>query len=216
LKNLQNWGYLGEPTTSASASAINQPKPYFFKSITIYGFNQHNFSAYTLINPMIERFEHDTYDYSSGTGVMENKMTVRYETVTYEEGAGAGKVKGFGNGQYYDTTLSPITRPGSQLSIMGPNGLVDAADGILGDLSKTPPDVLGAIQKAGTTLRTFKGSDLADLAKGELTKGILTAAANPNTIRSGFNFASASLSDAYTSVKNAVSPQTPKDEWYGP
>ncbi len=203
----QNWGYLGEPTTSLSASAINDPKPYFFKSIRIFGFNQHSFSVYNLINPMIERFEHDTYDYSAATGVMENKMTVRYETVTYEEGALNGqnpsaKVPGFGTDQYYDKTLSPITRPGSNRTVMGPGGLVDAGDGIIADLSKTPPDVLGAIQKAGTAAKTFSGTDLKDLLKKEALAGI-TSAITPSNVRSAWNWATAKGSSATSTSTQA-------------
>jgi hypothetical protein len=164
LGNQQNWGYLGEPSTSAAAGAVGQPKPAFFKSIKIYGFNQHNYSLYTLINPIIERFEHDTYDYSQATGTMENRMTVRYETVTYEDGALNGtnpgaKVMGFGKSEVYDTTLSPIARPGSNATIMGPGGLVDAADGIANDISNG--NWLGAAIKATTAAKTVKKMDLS-------------------------------------------------------
>jgi hypothetical protein len=142
---------------------------------------------------MIERFEHDTYDYSAGTGTMENKMTVRYETVTYEEGALNGqnpsaKVPGFGTDQYYDKTLSPISRPGSNRTVMGPGGLIDAGDGIIDDLSKTPPNILGAIQKAGTAWNTFKNTDLKDLVKKEVT-GAVTSAITPDNVRSAWNWA---------------------------
>jgi hypothetical protein len=185
INGVQNWGYLGEPPTSAAAGALNQPKANFFKSIKIYGFNQHSFSLYTLINPTIERFEHDTYDYSQSTGTMENKMTVRYETVTYSEGGLNGQspdsiVSGFGKQEYYDRTLSPITRPGSNRTIMGQGGLVDAGVGIVDDLSKQPPDLLGAIQKAGTALKTFKGQDLKNMAKNELLSSAKSAISQVN------------------------------------
>jgi hypothetical protein len=213
LKNMQNWGYVGEPTTSASAAAIGQPKPAFFKSIKIYGFNQHSFSLYTLINPVIERFDHDTYDYSQATGVMENKMTVKYETVTYSEGALNGenpsaKVDGFGTDQYYDKTLSPITRPGSNRSIMGPGGLVDAGDGIIADLSKSPPDVLGAVQKAGTAIKTFNGTDLKDLLKKEVLTGIQTTVSNPDNVRAAWNWASNKIKSS-SSTGSSTSTQAP-------
>jgi hypothetical protein len=206
----QNWGYLGEPTTSLSATSIGDPKPYFFKRIRIFGFNQHSFSCYNLINPMIERFEHDTYDYSAGTGVMENKMTVRYETVTYEEGGLNGenpssKVPGFGTDQYYDKTLSPITRPGSNRTVMGPGGLVDAGDGIINDLSKVPPDVLGAIQKAGTAANTFSGADLKNIIKSEVLTGI-TGAITPTNVRSAWNWATSKVQSNTTSTSTQAPP----------
>jgi hypothetical protein len=84
-----DWGYIGEtstPVTNLNAGQ-GQTKVPFFKSITIYGFNQHNFTAYTLINPIITSFGHDTYSYAEGNGIMQNTMSIEYETVTYSEGA---------------------------------------------------------------------------------------------------------------------------------
>ncbi len=180
LGNQQNWGYLGEPSTSAVAAAIGNPKPSFFKSIKIYGFNQHNFTLYTLVNPIIERFEHDTYDYSQATGIMENRMTVRYETVTYSEGAIDGnnpgsKVKGFGKSSTYDRTLSPIARAGSNSSILGQGGLVDAIDGIVKDIDGN--NWLGAAIKAKTAYNTFKNSNLTKQAAKEAVD-LVTEGAN--------------------------------------
>ena len=125
-----DWGYIGE------SLAGTPNKIPFFNSIKIYGFNQHNFSMYQIINPMIESFTHDTYNYSEGGGIMENTMTLNYETVKYYEGAVDGRnpskwVPGFGEDAHYDTTLSPIARPGSNATILGQGGLVSAAGGIM-------------------------------------------------------------------------------------
>lgn len=191
----QNWGYSGEPSSSAGASAIGNPKANFFKNIRIYGFNQHSFSCYTLINPIIERFDHDTYDYYQPTGTMENRMTIRYETVTYEEGAINGQkpdeiVTGFGTEQYYDRTLSPISRPGGNRNILGQGGLVDGGLGIIGDLSAVPPNILGAVTKGLVTGKAWKNPTQAlTAAKSELVAGALAAAANPAVGRAVFNFA---------------------------
>jgi hypothetical protein len=205
----QNWGYLGEPSTSATAAATSQPKPQFFKSIKIYGFNQHNFSLYTLVNPIIERFDHDTYDYAQATGTMENKMTVRYETVTYAEGAVNGQapdkvVSGFGTEQYYDKTLSPVNRPGTNATIMGQGGLVDAADGILSDLSSG--NFLGALKTATNTAQTVKNAGgLGNIVKNEAKSAILATAANPRTL---FNFASSG--SGTNATNNTPSTQAPR------
>lgn len=178
----QNWGYSGEPTSSAAGGAMGIAKPNFFKSIKIYGFDQHNYSCYTLINPIIERFEHDTYDYYQPNGTMENKMTFRYEGVQYEEGAINGakpeSVLGFGSEQYYDRTLSPISKPGGNKSIMGQGGLVDAISGIAGDLSKTPPDIGGIIAKGLNVANTWKNPKaILTAAKSELIGQAKSAAA---------------------------------------
>jgi hypothetical protein len=182
-----NWGYVGETPDSPASNtqaATGQTKIPFFKNITIFGFNQHNYSAYTLINPIINRFAHDTYDYSQGNGTMTNTMTVDYETVKYFQGAIDGKepsniVAGFGLNSNYDRVPSPITRPGSQSSILGQGGLVDGVGGVISDLSGENPNILGAIQKAGATYNTLKNINLKQAIKSEVTAGITNAIMNP-------------------------------------
>lgn len=182
-----NWGYVGEtpdsPATNIQASN-GQTKIPFFKNVTIFGFNQHNYVAYTLINPIINRFTHDTYDYSQGNGTMTNTMTLDYETVKYFQGAINGKepsniVAGFGLETNYDRVPSPITRPGSQASILGQGGLVDGVNGVINDLSGENTNVLGAIQKAGATYNTLKNMNLKQAIKSEVTTGITNAIMNP-------------------------------------
>jgi hypothetical protein len=106
---------------------------------------------------------------------MEMSMGVEYETVVYNQGALDGQtpsniVTGFGLDSTYDRTLSPIARPGSNGTILGPNGLVDGVGGAINDLANG--NILGAIQKAGTTYNTFKNGNLKTIAKAELTQGI--------------------------------------------
>jgi hypothetical protein len=173
----QTWGYTNEPST-ANVTA-GQAKPQFFNSIKIYGFNQHNFSAYTLNNPTIERFEHDTYDYYQTTSTMENRMTIRYESVGYEEGAINGQkpelVPGFGDPGVYDRLLSPISKPGGNRSIMGQGGLFDAGVGIIGDLENG--NLIGAAVKGLNVGKAWKNpSAILTAAKSELISGATNAA----------------------------------------
>ena len=182
-----NWGYVGETPDSPASNtqaATGQTKIPFFKNVTIFGFNQHNYVAYTLINPIINRFAHDTYDYSQGNGTMTNTMTLDYETVKYFQGAIDGTkpsdiVAGFGLDSNYDRVPSPITRPGSQSSILGQGGLVDGVGGIISDLSGENTNILGAIQKAGATYNTLKNINLKQAIKSEVTAGITNAIMNP-------------------------------------
>ena len=182
-----NWGYVGETPDSPASNtqaATGQTKIPFFKNVTIFGFNQHNYVAYTLINPIINRFAHDTYDYSQGNGTMTNTMTLDYETVKYFQGAIDGKepsniVAGFGLNSNYDRVPSPITRPGSQSSILGQGGLVDGVGGVISDLSGENTNILGAIQKAGATYNTLKNINLKQAIKSEVTAGITNAIMNP-------------------------------------
>jgi hypothetical protein len=175
-----DWGYIGETSVpiTATQAGIGTGKLPFFKNITVYGFNQHNFISYTLVNPVITRFNHDTYDYAQGNGTMQNGMTIEYETVTYAEGAIDGTkpsniVNTFGNDATYDRTLSPIARPGSQASILGQGGLVNAAGGIAQDLSDN--NFLGAIQKAGASYNTFKNGNLKQAVRSEINNTLYNA-----------------------------------------
>ena len=65
---------------------LDGEKVPFFNNITVYGLWAGNFIAYTLINPIITTFGHDTYDYADGGGTMQNRMTINYETVVYNTG----------------------------------------------------------------------------------------------------------------------------------
>ena len=168
----ESWGYQG-----GTSDPTGQKIP-FFKNITVFGFNQHNFVAYTLINPVITSFSHDTYDYAQGNGTMEHQMTVDYETVVYNEGPMDGKspgnlVTGFGDEANYDRTLSPIARPGSNANILGQGGLVDGVGGAIKDF--TDGNYLRAIQAAGTTYNTFKNTNILNIAKSEVVNGIINS-----------------------------------------
>jgi hypothetical protein len=208
-----DWGYVGETNQDQStplALATGASKPPFFKSIRIYGFNQHNFSMCELINPTITAFKHDTYSYSESNGTMENTMTVAYETVKYAEGAVDGKAilsggtskdanavaDDFGK-YYYDKTISPISRPGANQTILGQGGLIDAAGGIVGDL--TSGNILGAIATAGRSYNTFKNTNLKTVVAGDI-KTIATGAISSISNRNN-PFAFPALQ---TSVNNTI------------
>lgn len=159
-----SWGYDGsrhEPDKDFELGF----KQDFFNVINIYGFNQNSFVCYQLINPIITSFKHDNYDYSQANGTMTNTMTIAYESVKYYEGGLDGKALtsggGGGNattddfvlGGGYDKSPSPLGSAVSS-SIMGPNGLLDSAGGILSDIEKG--NYLGALKKAGNVASTFK------------------------------------------------------------
>lgn len=183
-----DWGYYGEDTFSNSDVKIP-----FFKNITIFGFFQHNFTAYTLINPIISSFSHDTYSYDEGTGTMKNTMTIDYETVVYNQGAIDGRnpsniISTFANINDYDRSLSPIAKPGSNGTILGQGGLVDSFGGAIEKLGNG--EIFGAIIDAGTAYNTAKRIDLKETAKIELEGMLRNAVVNntPNLRNVKFNF----------------------------
>lgn len=183
------WGFSGGSNTPDGA------KTPFFYNITVYGFNQHNYTSYTLVNPIITNFSHDTYNYAEGGGVMQNRMTIDYETVVYNYGAINGNapsasVPGFGEENTYDRNLSPIAIPGSNATILGQGGLIDAAGTIVGGLiSRDPRSVLGAIKTAGTAYNTFKNTNIINVATSELNAMLRNSIQNtPNTRNAIFSF----------------------------
>lgn len=182
-----DWGFAGGQTDSSTGKKVA-----FFKNITVFGFNQHNFTAYTFINPVVTNFSHDSYNYEDGNGVMQNKMTIDYETVVYNYGKMDGRkpgdiVTGFGDVSTYDRTVSPIAQPGSNGTVLGQGGLIDAAGGAMRALGDG--DILSAVKTVGTTYNTFKNTNLKSVATAELNAMLRNAIQNtPNTRNSLFNF----------------------------
>jgi hypothetical protein len=192
IKGNERWGYNANTTDTEAAINAGIIKAPFFKSIKVYGFNQHSFALYELINPLIERFEHDTYDYSQGSGVMENRMTIRYETVKYQQGALDGQdpgnvVRGFGRDGDYDKVNSPIMVPGANSEILGTAGMVDANNGFVSDLKELyrnagePNSIQSPVKNPQSN---FNGS------QKKLIDGAVNASTNPDTTRSQFNMPS--------------------------
>jgi len=186
--NVNDWGYIGEAFNDGGSDASG--KPPFFRDIRIYGMDQHKFAEYVLINPVITAFNHDQYSYAEGAGTMQNTMTIAYETVKYYSGAVGNQrpdinVQGFADPAHYDQTLSPISRPGSRATVFGQGGLLDAGGGILEDLqSGGLLGAIGAVQKAGTAYNTFKGKNIASIAKSENIASIAKSEAVAQGVKS--------------------------------
>ena len=160
-RNQNDWGFVGESYEDATGGVPSGGKPRFFNDITIYSFNQHKFSQYTLINPIISDWKHDTHDYGEGTGIMEHSMTIQYETVKYYSGNLSGQtpdsiVKGFAEPAHYDTEKSHLARGGSTGSILGPGGVLDGAQTIAGAIADpSVKNILGAVQAGGNILTSY-------------------------------------------------------------
>jgi hypothetical protein len=172
-RDQNDWGYVGESYGDATGGVPSGGKPRFFNDITIYSFNQQKFSQYTLINPMISDWKHDTHDYSEANGTMEHTMTIQYETVKYYSGNLSGQtpdsiVKGFADPAHYDTVKSPLARPGSTASILGPGGLVDGAQTIAGAIADPSlKNILGAVQAGGNINDLLRNPNLRSIILDE-------------------------------------------------
>lgn len=200
-REVNDWGYIGEGYQDTSLfTGSSSSKPPFFRDIKIYGLSQKKFASYVLINPLITEWQHDTYDYSQGSGMMTHTMTLKYETVKYYSGYIGGSqpsstVAGFADPEHYDTTRSALARPGSTATVFGQGGLVDAGLGILEDLEAITSgrgglqNVIGAVQKAGTAYNTFKNANIKSIANQEakLAAKQVLAASLPGAVRQVIN-----------------------------
>lgn len=202
---VNDWGFIGESFSDGTVNTTNG-KPQFFNDIKIYGLNQHKYSAYVLINPMITDWQHDTYDYSQGNGVMTHTMTVRYESVKYYSGAIGRQrpdtnVVGFADPNRYDQTLSPLARPGSQATFLGQGGLLDAGEGIMDDLTALAngtggfQNILSAAQKSLNVVDTLKKNKLSDIVRNDArtVKNQVLQQSLPGAIRAGVNAGNATF-----------------------
>lgn len=157
----------------------NKQSNPFFKSIDIYVLHQQKFSQYTLVNPLVTQWDHDTLDQASGDKILQNKMTVMYETVIYNQGSiktgeAVDKFRAF-----YDNTPSPLSiGGGGTKTIAGPGGLLAGASsifGILGKENKSPLDYLGAALNAKTLIKNAKNISKDGLKQEgySILKGVL-------------------------------------------
>lgn len=85
----------------------------FFKNIKIYSMHNHKFAEYTLVNPMITAFNHDSHAYANSSP-MENIMQLAYETVKYATGfVNDITPRGFAD-IHYDVEVSDLTEGNPQ------------------------------------------------------------------------------------------------------
>jgi hypothetical protein len=223
---VQHWGLGGQGYTNPSlqslaSSLLTGPasgiEP-FFRDITIYGMSQKTYAQYTMINPLISEWTHDTYDYSQGNQVVTHTMTIRYENVKYYSGDIGGAqpsetVTGFADPSHYDTMTSPIAKPGST-GIPNPAGSKQDLQA-LATGQNTLQNVLGAV---GQSLVPTAGSFLNGALAGSgalgaaLVTGLGVAAGIgvPGSIgqtpggNGGMNFPTPAGVDAATKLRNLL------------
>jgi len=107
----------------------------FFDSVVIYQMARKYWNSYTLVNPLITSWNHDSLDYTSNnTG--EQSMTLAYESVYYENGlVSQGNPLGFGV-DHYDTVPSPISLAGGGTrSLFGAGGVLAGASSVFGSVA---------------------------------------------------------------------------------
>jgi hypothetical protein len=232
---VQKWGLNGQgynnPTLQSLASSLltgpSSGQEPFFRDITIYGMSQKTYAQYTMINPLITEWTHDTYDYSASNGIMTHTMSIRYENVKYYSGAvgGAtpsGPVTGFADPSHYDVVKSPIAIPGSTDTVEIQGTIQPSPNGSKQDLQalavgqNTTQNLLGAVGQALVpTAASFLNGALA--GSGALTQGLVAGLAGaaagglPGAVQAVANsqggqlFPTPAGADAATKLRNLIS-----------
>lgn len=163
----------------------NEQKDPFFTSIDIYVLHQQRFTQYTLVNPLVTQWSHDTLDQSENSKILSNKMDVAYETVLYNQGKIAKGTAVDGFRAFYDVTPSPLSAGGlGSKTLFGPGGVIAGAQGVFGALSEG--NFLGAAIQANQLRRNARGITKAGLQTevtsivGNAASGVAAAGARNN------------------------------------
>lgn len=156
----------------------------FFDHIDIYQMSRREYVGYRLVNPIIERWGHDTLSQSDSGKLMQNEMTVRYESVIYSRDAVfEDNPAGFAVA-HYDKTPSPLSiEGGGTTSLFGEGGTLKGLGSVLGDLSSGNAG-LGTLIKGVSTIRNARNLSWAGvLAEGtNLIKGAVQNAGRTGNI----------------------------------
>lgn len=169
LQQTEHWGY--QPAKYDSNGTVDRILNY----VKIYSLHQKRFTEYILVNPIITGFQHGQHMQGQNE-FLENTMTLAYETVLYNYGSVLynGEPSGFAT-LNYDKTPSPLTpQGGGTSSLLGPGGLLNAAQGISQSLAPNANgqlNPLGVLQAGVTGLRAFnniKGKNVLGMAGAEL------------------------------------------------
>lgn len=132
----------------------------FFDRIIIFQMARKFWNSYTLINPLITAFSHDSLDYSNNNPA-EQSMTLQYESVYYDNGqVQQNSPPGFGV-DHYDTVPSPITLAGGGTrTLFGAGGVLAGASSVFGNIAsqrafESPENFLAT---AITAVNTYQNS----------------------------------------------------------
>lgn len=153
--------YEGESRNTFRYGLDNDASKPFFSSIQIYQLSRQTYQAFTLINPIITSWQHDSLAYSDNE-TAENTMSIAYEAVFYGQGAvSIGNPKGFAT-DLYDRSPSPLSVAGGGVAnLFGQGGVLGGATDVLGDITSgkafsNPLALIGTLSKGANVLSNAK------------------------------------------------------------
>jgi len=166
----QHWGVDTVQQQSDNGQSLDRIVD-FFESIKIYHFSRPvaagteedgfpHYAEYTLVNPVISAFEHDTLETSSSEPTA-NRMSIEYETVLYAQGKIDENLENLAtfkkiHSTYRDRAKSPLQSPTA--SLLGGTGLLNTATGLISGLQGGTVSPLQAALTVGKTVATWKQS----------------------------------------------------------
>jgi hypothetical protein len=172
----------------------------FFTSIQIFQLSKQQYQSFTLVNPIITSWQHESLDNSNGQDTASNKMSVQYEAVIYGQGQiSTGTPTGFAE-EFYDKSPSPLTLlGGGKVGLFGQGGIL--AGGV---------DIIGAIA-SGNAFSSF-GNLLGTLVKGAAVVNNAKKLTSEGVRQEGFNLLTSSLTAAtgvnVSGVANVLFPKS--------
>jgi hypothetical protein len=134
----------------------------FFNSIQIFQLAKKQYQCFTLVNPIITGWQHESLDNSNGQDTSANKMQIQYEAVIYGQGkVRTGTPRGFAT-EFYDKSPSPLTLlGGGKPNLFGEGGILGGIDDIIGGIAdgtafNSPGAILGTIVRGASVINGAK------------------------------------------------------------
>ena len=179
----------------------------FFRNIKLYQFSRHEYTEFTLVNPIISQWGHDSMDQTDGTGLAENKMVVEYEAVLYDRGTvGEDSPATFAT-RHYDSTPSPLgVEGGGVASLFGGGGVLDGASTTLRKIADG--DFFGALITGANTIRNGEKLTFDSIKQeglGILTGAVIDAIKDPGGVPN-VNFAKSNGNGGSGDTTEALDP----------
>jgi|GEM_PF-4823241 len=152
----------------------NEKRDPFFRWIKIFQLSRQEWFSYTLINPMLTAWGHDTLDYSDGAGIMENTISMIYEGVLYNNGFidANSDPAGFASPETrYDNVPSPLVGSGTTvlqpaLTTPAANSINFEQDAVFVGNTSTPQGIIQTAARTAQQAGSLPGIEVPRLNQG--------------------------------------------------
>lgn len=196
--------YKGATLNSNRYGLDNNSTDPFFTDIQIYQLSRHTYQGFTIVNPIISAWQHDSMTYEEGGGIVGSTMSINYEAVKYTNGIiEPDSPAGFAT-DYYDSVPSSLSLLGGGTNaLLGPNGLLTGATDVLNNIAT------GGLSSAGGMLaNAIKISNMVNNASHLSIAGLQEQGINTLTGIIGGATGAAVSGVANVIIPTSTKPQT--------